>query len=146
MDSLSVFFKRLAAQHLNQRKPVTNKISSAINSHSDGFNTIWRCNIKGYFLIRVYPRVPLIDNIEIEGEAISIVKLNKNEKVSIVLYNECWVELVEVSQAQYETYLEFGSLKELGNEKLTHQLTEKDKLEIQKVSTDDSSVSYTQPV
>lgn len=119
--------------NLNDRKGMSKKLVTSIRSHSQGFEMAPVCLEDGYFLLRVYPFIPLEENTETDGEAISVVKLTPSDTIRIRTFNDCWVELLDISEAQYETYLTFGSFTEM-NSSLEYNLNEDDRFTIWKFS------------
>ena len=144
--SLQTLFERLVSD-LGNRKIMTDKLKIRIKSHSQGFELAPICTDEGYFLIRVYPHIPVYERMESDGEAVAVLKLTPSDTIRAKTFHDCWIEFFDISEAQYETYLEFGSLPEVTGS-LKHNLNKTDKFTIWKFSlnADDSSISDSTPV
>jgi hypothetical protein len=135
IQNLQTLFEKLVRE-LGNRKKMTDKLKIGIKSHSQGFEIAPVCIEKGHFLIRVYPHIPTYKRMESDGEAVAVLKLAPSDTIRAKTFHDCWIEFFDISEAQYETYLEFGSLPEV-TKSMEYNLNENNKFTIWKCSVFD---------
>ena len=141
LQSLQRLFEKLVRE-MDNRKKMTDKLKIRIRSHSQGFEFAPTCMEEGHFLIRVYSHIPLYSHIESGGEAVAVLKLAPSDTIRAKTFHDCWIEFIDISEAQYETYLEFGSLPEI-IKSMEYNLNEKNKFTIWKCSVFDQAATAT---
>jgi len=139
IQTLQTLFERLVSD-LGDRKKMTDKLKITMKSHSQGFEFAPTCMEEGHFLIRVYPHIPMYEHIESAGEAVAVLKLVPSDTIRAKTFHDCWIEFIDISEAQYETYLTFGSLSEV-TRSMKYNLNETDKFTIWKFSVFDQATA-----